>query len=212
MSSFPTVVSNVSVNDVSRGILWAATTLQNGMVIAAGNLIPDTVIEERHQDELVITESPVETGSYTNDHAFDLPQELEVTYAWSVSSGKPGTDGTNARATSLNGVAYSSFLQDTYQMLLNLKQAKILIQVSTGKRDYQSMLIKGLSVNTDRETENILLARITFRQLLLAVTQTVTVTSANQQTMPSKTMPTVNAGSQSLGSAPNFNAGNPTGS
>jgi hypothetical protein len=182
----------------SRSISWDTTTLANGTVIQGGVIFPDASVEERSDDDSVITENPVETGSVTNDHAYDLPQELELTYAWpegsSQANGQPG------------------FLDQMYQQLLTLKQAKVLLNVVTGKRQYQYLLIKSLSVATDQHTENVLLIRILLRQLLLAIAQVVTIAPASQQTMPEKTMPTINGGAVSLQPAPNFNPGTPTGS
>lgn len=181
-----------------RNISWSTTTLSNGTVIQGGIITADAVIEERSDDETVITENPVETGSVTNDHAYDLPQELELTYAW--AAGSPQNQGQ------------ASFLNTMYQQILTLKQAKVLLAVVTGDRQYQNMLIKGLSRTKDKDTENILLIRISLRQLLLTVVQTVTIAPASQQGIPAKTMPTTNAGNVSLGPGTNFNSGNPAGS
>ena len=91
--------------------------------------------------------------------------------------------------------------------MLNLKQAKILLNVVTGKRSYQNLLLKGVSEITDKDSENVLMLRLTFKQLLLTFTQTVTISSAAQQTLPQKTMPTINNGNASLLPGTNFNAG-----
>lgn len=181
-----------------RQITWSTTTLANGTVIQGGQLIGDAVLEERHDDEAIITENPVEIGSVTNDHAFDLPQDLDLVYVWAAGSPQANQQ--------------PSFLNQTYAQLLTLKQAKILLGIITGKRQYQNMLIKGLSTLTDKDTENILQIRITVRQLILVVTQTVSVSSAAQQSIPAKTMPTQNSGSVSLAPATNFNSGTPDGS
>jgi hypothetical protein len=194
MGSTSTLPSNVVQNytaTVDRGLIWSNTTLADGTTFPSGNLVPDTVIEERCDDELVMTENPVEDGSTTSDHAYDLPQDLEVTYAWQVG------------AVSGRSIA---FLDDTYTQLLNLKQAKIILTVATGKRAYYPMLIKGISVTNDRDTENILLARISLRELLLTTTQAGTVAPASQQSLPQKTMSTTNNGNVSALPAPNFNS------
>jgi hypothetical protein len=189
--------SNATASTVSyaaRSISWDTVTLPGGGTFPGGALFPDTVLEERHDDESIITENPVEIGSVTNDHAYDLPQELELTYVWSPAS------KNNINKT-------ESFLNDWYMLLLNLKQAKILVTVVTGKRQYDNMLIKGLSETTDANTENVLMIRIALRQLILAITQTVSISSAAQQSLPQKTAPTINSGNVSLGSGQNFNGG-----
>jgi hypothetical protein len=181
-----------------RKINWVTTKLSNGTTIPGGQLIADAVLEERHDDESIITENPVELGSVTNDHAYDLPQDLDLVYVWSAASPQAG--------------GQTSFLNQTYAQLLTLKQAKILLGIVTGKRAYQNMLIKGLSEITNGETENVLQIRISVRQLILVIVQTVNVSSSAQQAIPAKTMPLQNSGNSALAPATNFNSGTPTGS
>ena len=177
----------------SRSISWDTVTLPSGATFQGGVLFPDTVLEERHDDDSIISENPVEIGSVVNDNAFDTPQELELLYAWSLSSQQA------------NG--QPDYLETTYQRVLDLKQAKILLNVVTGKREYQNLLIKGISEITDRDNENSMTLRLTLRQMLLTYTQTVTITSAAQQSMPQKTAPTLNGGTVSLQPGNNYNAG-----
>jgi hypothetical protein len=181
-----------------RQVNWSTTTLPNGTVIQGGVIVADAVIEERSDDESVITENPVENGSVTNDHAYDLPQLLDLTYAW--AAGSPQAQGQ------------TSFLNNMYAQFLTLKQGKVLLGVITGDRQYQNMLVKGLSRTKDKDTENVLLLRISLKQLLLTSTQTVTIAPATQQSQPQNTMPTTNSGVVSLQPAPNYNAGTATGS
>lgn len=176
-----------------RSISWATTTLSNGTTVQGGSISADAVLEERGDDDSVITENPVEIGSVTNDHAYDLQQQLELTYVW--SAGSPQNQGQ------------ASFLNTMYQQFLTLKMAKVLISVVTGKRQYQNLLIKAISQTTDKDSENILLLRITLYQLLLTIVQTVTIASASQMTFPQKTAPITNGGNASLQPGSNYNAG-----
>jgi hypothetical protein len=175
----------------SRSISWDTTTLSNGTTIPGGVLFPDTVMEERHDDDSVITENPLEVGAVNNDHAFDLPRELEVTAVWNAYKQAQGQLG---------------FIQTIYQQLLKLKSAKIFLNVVTGKDSYQNLLLKSISETTDSSTENVLMVRLVFRQLILAITQTVTIAPAAQQAMPQKTMPTINNGNLNLAPGTNFNS------
>ncbi|KAA6459623.1 hypothetical protein DYQ86_16015 [Acidobacteria bacterium AB60] len=196
-SNTDTVTASASVG---RSLYWTDTTLPSGSTYPADGLIPDVVLEERHDDQAVITENPVEHGSMTSDHAFDQPSALEVTWAWSPSGGP------------LFSLRSSTFLNDQYTKLLELKRNKILLTVVTGKRTYQNMLIQGLSVITDEKLENALLARIALQEIIFTSVSTVTIPSADNQAMPEKTAPTVNGGNVSLQPATNFNAGTPSGS
>lgn len=201
MSTAPSAATTVYA---SRSISWDTTTLASGATFPGGVLFADTVIEERHDDDSVIAEDPVEIGTYVNDNRFDSPQELELTYVWSPGATKSA--GYFGSVVPTNGRT-ADFLQQTYRKVLDLKEAGILLTVVTGKRQYQNMLIKGVSEITDKDTENILMLRLTLRQMILVLTQTVTIPPAAQQQLPQKTMPIVNGGNVSLQPGSNFNPG-----
>lgn len=139
-----------------------------------------------------ITNQPVEAGAVISDHAYKLPAELELEYAWSAGSPQNRTNDL-------------AFLKNLYQQFLGLEAGAVLCTVNTGKRIYQNMLIKSLSVQTDKEHENDLTIRVEFQEILIATTQIVPVSSAAQQSLPTKTAPTLNQGNQSLQPATNFN-------
>ncbi len=180
-----------------RQISWDDSPVfgANGNIVAAtisaGVIAADAVIEERSEDTTIITENPVENGSVTNDHAYDLAQQLEMTYAWS-----PWGPGRS-----------ESFLNSIYSQFVTLKKGKVLLSVLTGRRSYTNMLITGLSVTTDRDTENVLVIRVSLRELML-VSSVVpsTIAGASNQTNPASTMPTMSTGSVSLQPAPNYNS------
>jgi hypothetical protein len=190
-----TIQSSLDAHAVDRGLTWFSTDLPDGTNIPAGDLVPDTVLEERSEDESVITEQPVEAGSTTSDHAYDLPQNLELTYAWSAAPPNGGP------------VRGESFIADTYAQILQLKSGKVLCGAVAGKRQYKNLLIKSVAVTTDKDSEYLLLARISLKQILFTYTQSGTVTPASQMAFPEKTMPTANNGLRALQPAPNFNGG-----
>jgi len=110
-------------------------------------------IEESHMDEVVITEHPVEVGAQISDHAFKRPAELTVRCGWNGNNGET--------------------VQQIYQQLLSLQQALQTIAVSTGKRQYQNMLVAGLTCITDEKSENVLLVQVRFREIITVSTQNV---------------------------------------
>lgn len=57
-----------------------------------GPLVAQVTISEQHNDELEITDHPVEMGAVISDHAFKRPAELIITCGWSNS---PSGNGTN---------------------------------------------------------------------------------------------------------------------
>ncbi|MFP5276987.1 MAG: phage baseplate protein [Acidobacteriota bacterium] len=176
-----------------RSISWDTVKLASGATFAAGVIFPDAVLEERLDDDSVISENPVEIGTVNNDNQFDTPQEVEILCTWS-----PASQQANGQA---------GFLDSIYQKVLALKQAKINLFVVTGKRQYQNMRIKGISNITDKDSENVLTLRITFRQMLFALTETVSIPPAAQQAQPQKTAPVSNSGSVPLLPGSNYNTG-----
>lgn len=177
----------------SRSISWDTVTLPSGTVFKGGVIFPDVVLEERHDDDSVISENPLEIGTVMTDNAFDTPQELELLYLWAAASKQANGD--------------PNFLQTMYQRFLDLKQAKIVVNVVTGKRVYPQMLIKGISEITDLDHENVLMLRIVLRQPIFTYTQTVTISPAAQQALPQKTAPTINGGTVNLQPGTNYNPG-----
>jgi hypothetical protein len=148
-------------------------------------LIADAVVSERHDDELVITDNPVEQGSVISDHAYKLPAILELIYAWSLASKQNTTQDY-------------SFLQKLYQQFLAIQAGRQLCRVNTGKRIYTNMLMQRVTTESDRENENSLTIRLTMREVILAQIQIIPVNSADTQALPQKTSPTINQGNVNL--------------
>lgn len=150
-------------------------------------LFADVTIEEKHKDELQITEHPTEVGAAITDHAFKETPEVSMKVGWSESAGK------------LNGFVGDSILSGTvsliavYEALQQLQNNAILLIVSTGKRLYTNMLIKSLSCTTDMTTENVLMIDITFKNVILVKTSETTVLVENQAD-PSATASVQNGG------------------
>ena len=71
----------------------------------------------------------------------------------------------------LNGT-YSTqqYVDKVYKKLLRLKDARELFEIMTGRRIYKNMLLTGLQVTTEARTENSMVVRMTFREMLLATT------------------------------------------
>jgi len=189
--------------------------------------VPQATIEEVHSDEMEITDEPVEQGAVISDHAFKRPAELIVTAGWSDSPNNSGllnqAIGAAANASSIlqdaigaaeaingaigmftgNGSGTPS--QAAYQMLLGMQANRTLFTIYTAKRVYQNMLIKSLSATTDAKTENSLIIRIGCRQILMALTQTVTVPPSSVMANPAQNGATQNYGVKYALPSPNIN-------
>lgn len=153
----------------------AASLLLAGQGRTIMGLFADVTIEEKHKDELQITEHPVETGTPISDHAYKEPPELTMKVGWSESAGK------------LNGIVGNTILSETtglvavYETLQALQDNHVRLIVSTGKRLYTNMLIKSLSCTTDMQSENSLMIDITFKKVVITQTRDTVVFVENIQ-------------------------------
>jgi hypothetical protein len=154
--------------------------LRKGRSIAG--IVPQVVIEEKHRDELVITNHPVQNGANITDHAYKQPAMLALRYGWS----------TSGALFSLDLGAPS--VDDVYSMLLDLQASRQPFDVVTGKRSYSNMLIRSLDVVTDKTTEKSIVVEVLLQQVIIVQTQTTTLKSSSVMSMPDKTAPVGNAG------------------
>ena len=203
---------------------------KRGFSLADGSpaIVAQAVLEEVHQDELEVTEHPVEQGTVIADHAFVRPAELILTYGFSNSPNRTSAIGAlagfaaaqsgSARALVASAEAVSgvttalsslsggkSAVQQAYDNLLTLYRARTLFTIYTGKRVYKNMLIKSLTTTTDRETENSMIVRIGCKQILMAQTQTVTVPDSSVMADPSKNAAVSDMGTTYPVPTPNIN-------
>jgi hypothetical protein len=154
--------------------------LRQGRSIAG--IVPQVVVEEKHRDELVITNHPVQNGANITDHAYKQPSMVSLRYGWSSS-----------------GALYSLDLgapsvDDVYSMLLKLQESRQPFDVVTGKRNYSNMLIRSIDLVTDKTTEKSIIVDVLLQQIIIVETQSATLKSASVMSMPEKTAPVTNAG------------------
>lgn len=158
-----------------------------------GDITAQATIEERHTDELTITDHPVEQGAQITDHAFKRPAEVVIRCGWSDSS-------TFLSSIDLLG-SFSSVganLEETYQQLLELQESRIPFDILTGKRQYSNMLIKSIAVTTDEKTENALFVTVSCREVILVQTQATTLPPKSDQKNAKKTGQTDQKGTKQL--------------
>lgn len=207
----------------------------NGQAGPSQLFVPQAVVQEKHHDRLAITEHPVEVGAVIADHAYKLPARVMIRCVWSNSPQTGGifskavgiaaaaagrTVGTAigvaaAASSTLGGIgAIESALsgnaqnqaKEIYLKLLALQNSRVPFDVYTGKRSYSDMLIEDLSVDTTRETENVLAVVIDCHQIIMVETQTIVVPlNVSALSNPAANMPTADTGARSLAPATNFN-------
>lgn len=225
-----TILGNAAaVGQIALGLLTTKPKRGFSPTTGVGNgaisIVAQVTVEEVHQDEAEITEHPIEQGAAITDHAFVRPSEVIVTAGWSNSPDNSGPVNQLLGATANSSGAIKAVIgaaelvggvinllsggQDAvtqaYQSLLNSYRSRTLFDVQTGRRLYHNMLIKGLSLTTDQKTENSMLIRIAFRQILITTTQTVTVPDSSVMADPAKNGATVNKGVQYPLPSPNIN-------
>jgi hypothetical protein len=154
--------------------------LRQGRSIAG--IVPQVVIEEKHRDEMVITNHPVQNGANITDHAYKNPAMLAIRYGWSSSGALFSLD------------LGAPSVDDVYAMLLALQASRQPFDVVTGKRNYSNMLIRSIGQVTDKETENSLIVEALLQEVIIVQTQNTTLKSSSVMSMPDKTAPVENAG------------------
>jgi hypothetical protein len=215
----------------SQGLQLLSIKPRRGFVPTTGtdqgavSIIAHATVEESHEDELEMTDQPVEQGAAITDHAYVLPSRLTVVCGWSDSPNNSSLlNSVTGFAASQSPIASAllgainladgvlnlvngsqSAVQAAYDTLLSSWRARTLFDVYTGKRVYQNMLIKGLATTTTKEFENAMLIRIVFRQILMAQTQTVTVPDSSVMANPQQNAATQNMGTTYPVPAPNIN-------
>ena len=151
------------------------------------SIIPDVVISELHDDEVTLTQHPVDTGSPVSDHAVVQPATVTCVFGWSDSSRliNSAIDGSLLRGLTTTKDVYDKFVQ--------LKDACELLSLSTGKRFYPRVVITKLKVTTTVDTESAAVIEVTFQEILSATAQTVSLAAVRQKN-PKKTASGNNSG------------------
>lgn len=151
--------------------------------------VPNIVVEERHRDELEITEHPVERGAQISDHAFKKPSTLYMRAQWRFFRGH-----------TLSGLLGINATGNPYQDLLKLQGQRELLDLMTGKRKYTGMLLREIEVTTDVDSENNLTVRLGFQQIIFAQTTVTSIpaTAVNRLQLPRSANPANDNGTKQL--------------
>ena len=152
-----------------------------------GILVPDVVISEKHSDALEITEHPVEkptsTGAgFVADHAYRRPSEVTMEIGFAG-----GGSLLDLLDTSSVGLSLGLSPKEVYQQIIDLQQSRQPFDVTTGKRQYSNMLIRAIEVTTERTSENVLMATLTLREVIISQTYSITVADKSDMTYGAST-------------------------
>lgn len=188
-------------------------------------IVAQAVIEEAHEDELEITDHPVEVGSVISDHAYLRPARVTIRCAWSNSPSPPASIVSQAAGIAasifgnpiailaaasptitaaqslLTGNSAPSQVKSVYEQLLALQRSLIPFSILTGKRQYKNMLFQSLRVDTTSRSENSLPVIAICREVILVNTQVAPLSPAVQAD-PSSTAAPEDQGNQFQQPAP----------
>jgi hypothetical protein len=137
------------------------------------DIYPDVIIEETYDDKLQITAHPVETGGTISDHAYLRPKSLDMRIAWADNNG-------DSRAK--------------YESLLRLQASREAFFVSTGKRNYENMMISSITVANDQRTRHAVFASVRMDEVIIVNARTGG--GSGNQADPKSTQAPVSSGQQ----------------
>lgn len=169
-------------------------------VRSIAGLVAHIVVEEQHEDELTITDHPVDIGAAITDHAYKEPSVVTLSIGFSAS----GNSVVPTQNPVLGGTT-NDYLRKIYSFFLGLQVRREMFEVLTGKRNYSNMLLKSISTSTDASTEHMLGLTVTCREVLIARTQVVKFPAKKNQKLPKKTSSKVDKGRKSPVSSTGYN-------
>jgi Dit-like phage tail protein len=176
-----------------------------------GGLIAQVTIEEAHHDTSEVTDQPVEQGSNISDHAFNRPQELTIRCGWSnsgyVSLFNAANDVLSVLSGGAGGTGGNNYVNGVYDKLLKMKTTFELLDINTARRQYKNMLLRDLDVVTDWRTENSLVIRATFKQIIMATTSSATFPDVSLLANPQANLGVQNSGVNTLSPDVNITGG-----
>ncbi|QYY33430.1 hypothetical protein K2O51_22955 [Cupriavidus pinatubonensis] len=158
-----------------------------------GSITIPVTFEEAYQDELQITEHPVEKGAEINDHAFKRQPEVVIKCGWSNADLK-ALAGTLQAIFVGGSLPTADYISTVYSQLLALQELREPFDVVTSLRQYDSMLFKSLGVVKDQKTGLALSVTATLKEIRIVQTQATTLPPRENQADPAATAETQNTG------------------
>jgi hypothetical protein len=164
--------------------------LSGGKYIRQIGTLPSAhvTIEEDHDDELIITQHPVEFGAIISDHAYKKPAEVRIRCAWNNSGSHFQTHGVVGSYEQPVISGYEGYSRAIYDQILALQESRVTFSVITGKRIYNDMLVASIRVHTAPGSEYSLLADISLREIILVATKTLNIDNTSSR-MPNASGP-----------------------
>ena len=151
---------------------------QNSGATQTTAYIFDTAIHIEHDQDGVVTNNPVQTGTSVNDHFYLLPMRVvaEIGMSDSMQSYTLG-QWSGGPSRSVNA----------YQTLLTIQSNKQVVSIATrlatnGLSPYAQMVILNIRAEEDKDTQFSGRFWVTFQQIILANVALVSNTTTNDTT------------------------------
>lgn len=138
------------------------------------NYVFDAVLAADHEQELRVTEHPVQTGASISDHAYIVPARLVLDIGMS--------DVMDAYFNPSTWAGSSSKSVSAYQTLLAIAFARIPVTVTTRLRTYTNMVVRVLNPRENSKTIAGLRARLELFQIFTATTLQTQASARTQET------------------------------
>lgn len=149
----------------------------------------DAMVEENHEQNVDITEFPLEDGSTISDHMIVKPLELSITAVASSAA----LSVIDLVSKALNPAI------SVFEQLTNLKNSKSLVTVITGLKVYPNMGITQFSVTRDKDTGSALFFTMSFREVKKAFSQLIDLTNNKVQAGELQAQKPIDAGKVTSG-------------
>lgn len=170
------------------------------------SIVLDASLSELHESDADVTEFPVEQGSDITDNVRLLPSGLKVE-ALITDFSLAGPSNSNAGTKRAHASGFAGYAKGTYAALEDYQAKATLVNVETGLKSYQNMVIKSLSTPRDAHTgKNAVRTTIILKRILIAQSQSVVIKQSDPKGQPSspkgnKTPTAADAGQQEKKSA-----------
>ncbi|AHB77595.1 MULTISPECIES: phage baseplate protein [Pandoraea] len=153
-------------------------------------------IEEVYNDELQITEHPVEQGAAITDHAYKRQPDVVLKCGWSNADYAALLSSPVVDFDEFGSTTQSEYIDAVYSQLLKLQESRVRFDAVTSRRKYSNVLLQGLRVVHDAKTSGALMLTATLRQIRIVQTKATRLPPRDDQADPSRTAETQNTGSK----------------
>ena len=151
---------------------WSTNAPALTVMDAAGNsYVFDGEPDIQHDQELSITQNPVQTGASISDHAFLVPVRVtaEILMSDAMQSFNVGQFGSGPSRS-----------VDAFRTMLSLQATRMPVSIATRLNTYANMLVASVRATEDQQSAFGAHMWVTFEQIIMAsVQQNSPTTSSN---------------------------------